>query len=49
MYLLSAAAVGFLIVFRVLTAGNACAPFPEARRAARSSGGAIPFDEACQG
>ncbi len=49
MYLLSAAAVGFLIVFRVLTAGNARAQPAEARLVARPSGGAMPFDQAGQG
>jgi predicted ferric reductase len=49
MYVVSAAAVGSLIAFRVLTASRSRAQLPQARVASNPSSRAMPFDEAGQG
>lgn len=49
MYLVSAAAVGLLIIFRVLTVGGSRAQVSQARVAPSSPGRAMPFDEAGRG
>jgi predicted ferric reductase len=49
MYVVSAAAVGALIAFRVLTATRSRAQFPLGRVASNPSAGTMPFDEAGRG
>lgn len=49
MYVVSAAAVGSLIAFRVLTASRSRAQLPQARVASNPSNRTMPFDEAGQG